>query len=103
MSVTLDVAVAAFLAGATLAALVAERLTRPRPFDAHADEALATVAERHPTRLAGAFSRPVDGSSPWRCLLCPDAPVVPDPVTHSRLAHTYRETGPEDRSDWAAR
>ena len=76
---------ASLLAGFTLAALLGERLTRPRPFDAHADEALAVVADRHPSS-----PRPV------RCLACPNAPLVADFRAHTAVVHTPRALGPDD-------
>lgn len=54
---------------------------------------------RHPSRpdptLAGAYVRPANGGE-WRCLLCPGAPSVDDPRTHSALVHAPRVLAPED-------
>ena len=54
--------------------------------------------------LYGAYQRPAgEPSSPWRCLVCPGAPVVDDPLTHSRLRHRPRPLAVEDRADWSTR
>lgn len=54
--------------------------------------------QRRQARLAARRAVPS-----MRCLVCPDAPVVEDFRTHSRLVHQPRVTAPEDRQSWGRR
>jgi cytochrome c-type biogenesis protein CcmH/NrfF len=53
--------------------------------------------QRRRARLAARRAVP----SPVRCMVCPNAPMVDDFRTHSRLAHIPRERAAEDFPEWS--
>jgi hypothetical protein len=82
---TTALALACIVAGFVAAAVILDRLSRPVRFDVHADQAMAVVADRHPSSLR-----------PMRCLVCVDAPMVADFRAHSAVHHVARPQGPDD-------